>query len=80
MARTPCGSKYAHSRKRSVVSGVTSECAPPITPATPMADSASAMTVIDPASGRSAPSSVVSRSPGRARRATTAGPLSRETS
>ena len=54
----------------------TSESAPPMTPPIAWARSASAMTSMSGSSVRCLPSSVVSVSPGRARRTTIAGPAS----
>ncbi len=66
--RMEAGLKYALSRRTLVVSAVTSVLAPPMTPARAIALSGSAMRSMESVSSRSWPSSVVRRSPGRARR------------
>ncbi len=64
VARTLVGRNQALSRAMRVVAPDTSDGAPPMTPATAMARSRSAMTSIVSSSVRSTPSRVVSRSLG----------------
>ena len=66
--RIETGSNQALSRRTRVVPSATSVSAPPMTPAIPIARRGSAMTSIESSSTRSWPSSVVKRSPARARR------------
>jgi len=64
------GWKHAASSKMRFVRPLTSVLAPPMTPATPIACSASAISSMPSASARAWPSSVVNGSPARARRTT----------
>jgi hypothetical protein len=64
------GSKFAASRRRSVVEPLISVSSPPMIPASATERSPSAITRSFGASCRSTPSSVVSVSPGDARRTT----------
>ena len=62
--RTDFGRNQALSMAIVLVRSLTSEAAPPMTPAIPVARSASAMTSMSASSARSCPSSVRTRSPG----------------
>jgi hypothetical protein len=74
---TEAGLKYALSSAIVVVASVTSEAAPPITPAIACARSRSAITSMSGSSLRATLSSVVIVSPGRARRMRISGPARR---
>ena len=74
--RMPSGSKFAASRRSSVVSSETSLSSPPMIAAKATARSASAITRSSGSSCRCVPSSVRSSSPGRARRTTIRPPES----
>ena len=74
----PC--QVAASISTRVVPACTSERAPPITPAIEVGPSASSITTICASSVRSASSSVVMRSPSRARRTTSVPPATRSAS
>ena len=73
----PYGSKLAASRSTVVVPSPISVSSPPMIPASAIARSASAITRSSATSSRSTPSSVVSFSPGRARRTTIRPPWRR---
>ena len=73
------GSQWAASITTVVVASDISVASPPITPPSPITPESSVTTRSSVDSARSAPSSVVSRSPSRARR-TTRGPRSRSPS
>ena len=73
-------SQVATSSSTRVVSGATSERAPPISPAIDVGPSASSITTISESSSRVWPSSVCTCSPSRARRTVSRPPATRSRS